>query len=116
MAAEWYRRKAQYDETCRPHCPTEDLSTLDDQIQYSEEQQEKVKALWAGTPTITARESPNDTKVINWVADFLSRMTTPRQPASGATGQSSPVTHTLWGGNSSPDAPHHSCASPVGSG
>jgi hypothetical protein len=71
LAAEWYRRKAQYDATCRPHCPTEDLATLEAQIQYSKEQQAKVEDLWASTPTITARENPKDTKVINWVADFM---------------------------------------------
>lgn len=70
-AAEWYRRKAQYDETCRPHCPPADLAILDDQIQYSKDQRAGVEALWAATPTITARESPKDTKVIDWVADFL---------------------------------------------
>ena len=71
LAKLWYQRKAQYDETCRPHCPPEDLPILNHQIQHSKEQRAKVRALWAATSTITAIEEPTDTKVINWVADFL---------------------------------------------
>lgn len=70
-AAEWYRRKAQSDEASRPHCPASDLVTLEAQIQYSRSQQKGVESLWAPTPTLTAGERPKDTKVLNWVADFL---------------------------------------------
>ena len=71
LAAEWYRRIGQYGEISRPHCPPQDLSNLDDQIQHSRAQQDKVRILWKATPTITAREKPKDTKVIDWIADFL---------------------------------------------
>jgi hypothetical protein len=70
-AAEWYRRRAQYDEASRPHCPASDLVTLEAQIQHSRSQQKRVESLWAPTPTLTAGERPKDTKVLNWVADFL---------------------------------------------
>jgi hypothetical protein len=71
LAAKWYWRKAQYDEYCRPHCPPEELPILNDQIQHSKAQESKVKALWEATPTFNAGESPTDTKVMKWVADFM---------------------------------------------
>lgn len=71
LAAEWYRRIGQHGEISRRHCPPQDLTALDDQIQYSRAQHDRVRILWKSTPTITAQEAPKDTKVIDWVAEFL---------------------------------------------
>lgn len=71
LAAKWYGRKAQYDEACRPHCPPEDLSVLNDQVQHSKAQAAMVKALWTATPTMTEAQSPSDTQVMEWVADYM---------------------------------------------
>lgn len=71
LAHEWYRRKKRADEISRAHCPPQDLPRLDEQIKHSEKQAEKVKAMWTARPLFSAKEKPTDTKIIEWVADFL---------------------------------------------
>ncbi len=70
-AREWYRRMAQYSETCRPHCPPQDVPRLDEQIDHAKEQAAAVRGLWRASSTLTADHQPRDTEIIGWVADFL---------------------------------------------
>lgn len=71
QAREWYRRVALYGETCRPHCPPQELPHLSRQIEDARAQAAVVRGLWQASPTLTADEKPDDTKIVGWVADFL---------------------------------------------
>ena len=70
-AREWYRRTALYGETCRPHCPLQDVPQLERQIKDAKGQAAAVRDLWKATSALSADELPNDTKIIEWVAEFL---------------------------------------------
>ena len=44
---------------------------LREQIDHSKTRQAECHGLWARTGTLTEKEKPEDTKIINWVADAL---------------------------------------------
>jgi hypothetical protein len=70
-ASEWYRRKAQADEILLDSCPPDQRAQLSLQIEHSQDRCRESRSLWMATDTLTARESPNATKVIDWVAGSL---------------------------------------------
>lgn len=70
-ASEWYRRKAQADELLLDSCPADQRAQLSLQIQHSRDRFRESRSLWTATETLQARETPKDTKIIEWVASSM---------------------------------------------